>query len=228
QRAGLQLPVREGEMAYEDWAQTLEQAALRLEPNFDAIIADEGQDFNESWWLPLLTLLPDPDRDVFYVFYDSNQALYDRPGGRPDGRVPASLFENWRNTRPIFDVGMRPYRGDEPVECLGPDGPVVELREAPPFRPQAELGRTLHRLVVEGALTPADVVVLTPWSMERTRAAGRYGSLNVTSTPAGPNDVRLTSIYQYKGLESKAVVVCEIDKGADNFHQLMYVACSRA
>ena len=94
----------------------LGQAVDRLGARFDALVVDEAQDFEESWWLPLQMLLRDPDQGVIYVFYDDNQAIYRRPGGLPDGLVSARLTENWRNTSPIFDAVMGFYEGGK-VTC---------------------------------------------------------------------------------------------------------------
>jgi superfamily I DNA and RNA helicase len=43
---------------------------------FDAIIVDEAQDFEDTWWIPLPELLRDPQDGVFYVFFDDNQRIY--------------------------------------------------------------------------------------------------------------------------------------------------------
>jgi superfamily I DNA and RNA helicase len=51
------------------------QAADCLGPQYDALIVDEGQDFEAEWWLPLQRLLLDPDRSLMYVFYDDTQNL---------------------------------------------------------------------------------------------------------------------------------------------------------
>jgi hypothetical protein len=75
----------EAATTYADLPETLASAVDLLGPRYDAIIADEGQDFDEAWWLPLTMLLKEPDLGILYVFYDDNQALYSRPSGLPDG-----------------------------------------------------------------------------------------------------------------------------------------------
>src|SRR5262249_6254734 len=103
----------------------LEPAVSLLGPRYDAVVVDEAQDFDADWWLPLLTLMREPDHGVLYVFYDSNQAIYRTPQGLPDSLIPVQLWENWRNTRSVFEAVMRFYQGDA-VECRGPEGPAVE------------------------------------------------------------------------------------------------------
>src|SRR5512145_2633996 len=41
----------------------------KLEDRFDAIIVDEGQDFDDDWWDAIQLLLADPDDGVLYIFY---------------------------------------------------------------------------------------------------------------------------------------------------------------
>ncbi len=83
-------------------------------PRYDAIVVDEGQDFEDDWWLLLQLLLNDPDAGILYVFYDSNQAIYPRPPGLPEDLVPYSLSENWRKQlgrllhRLVNDEGFSP------------------------------------------------------------------------------------------------------------------------
>jgi len=49
-----------------------------LHRRYDAIIIDEGQDFLETWWPPLLHLLHNSEQGIVYIFFDENQRLYGR------------------------------------------------------------------------------------------------------------------------------------------------------
>jgi hypothetical protein len=53
----------------------LVEGADRLNWRVDAIIVDEGQDFDEVWDLSLHYLLHDPEEGIMYVFFDDNQNL---------------------------------------------------------------------------------------------------------------------------------------------------------
>ena len=89
--------------------------------------------------------------------------------------------------------------------------------------------RVLHRLVVDGDVGCEDVVVLTPHGAEHSKVRGKIGSFTLTEQPRSGRDIKLTSIYRFKGLDSKVVVVCEVDRFVqEDFTKLMYVACSRA
>jgi hypothetical protein len=229
-QAGIRLPVGDPTSAW--WDQVvalLEPATSRLGPRYDAIVVDEAQDFAEEWWLPLLLTLNDPDRGVLYIFYDSNQAIYGRPQGLPQGLMEARLWENFRNSHPIFDTVMTYYRNPESMECAGPEGPPVETQRVARHELRRELSKILHRLVQEERLTPRDLVVLTPFNVDRSDVRGQVGAFRLTPTPVGGNDILLSSIYRFKGLDSKAVVIVEVTHREDvEGMKLMYVACSRA
>jgi Nuclease-related domain/AAA domain/UvrD-like helicase C-terminal domain len=229
-RAKLPLPPGDATSAW--WnrvAGLLEPATLKLGAQYDAIVVDEAQDFDEAWWLPLMLTLADPDHGILYVFYDSNQAIYGRPQGLPDGLTDARLWENFRNSKPIFEAVMGYYRNDEAIECLGPDGPPVEIQTCGRAELRRELSRVLHRLVQTERLAPADIVVLTPSNVDRSAVGGQVGAYRLTPTPRGGNDVLLSSIFRFKGLDAKAVVVVEVNRREDvEATKVMYVACSRA
>jgi hypothetical protein len=63
------------------------EALERVADRFDAIVVDEGQDFLETWWAPLLLSLADTDRGVLYVFHDDNQQVYHRVPSFPSNLV---------------------------------------------------------------------------------------------------------------------------------------------
>jgi hypothetical protein len=197
-------------------------------PRFDALIVDEAQDFAEGWWLPLQMLLRDPDHGILYVFFDDNQAIYGRPAGLPDGLVTARIPEVWRNTSPIFDSVMTFYQGSD-VTCRGPQGPEIEMISVTADSMKSELSKLLHRLITEGDLRPRDVAVLTPHAAPHSPLRGKVGSFQLVDEPSAKNDIRLASIYRYKGLDAPAVVLCDIDRYVEEeFKKLMYVGCSRA
>ena len=71
---------------------------------FDAIVVDEGQDFLDSWWDPLMLSLADLDGGILYVFHDDNQKLYRRTNAFPARMLEIPLQDNLRNTRKISDL----------------------------------------------------------------------------------------------------------------------------
>jgi hypothetical protein len=217
--------------AGQDFFDKAAELALRaidvIGSQYDAILVDEGQVIDEDWWFPIEALLRDGTDGVLWIFYDDNQALYDRPRGLPDGLETQPLMEVWRNSRPIFDEVIAHYQGDDEVACLGPEGPAVERVDAR-GNVRRELGRVLHRLINDEHVRPEDVVVLTPRAVAASGITGQVGAFIVTDAPTRRNDIRLSSIYRFLGLEAGAVVLCEIAGDAKERRRLMYVAMSRA
>jgi hypothetical protein len=106
--------------------QTLEQRGERMP--FDAILVDEAQDLDRPLWEPLLALLRDRTEGLCYVFYDEAQREADGawrvplPADKAGEKALVPLVVNLRNTRAIFDVMMRFYKGPDAPICRGPVG----------------------------------------------------------------------------------------------------------
>jgi superfamily I DNA/RNA helicase len=203
-------------------------AVERLQPDFDAIVVDEGQNFDKAWWDYLLITLRDSSSGTFYLFYDDNQSLYDRPLGLPPDMFSFRLQENWRNTRRIYELVSRYYSG-EPVVARGPLGISVEhIGVTKKEELRTELRRVLHRCCNQEGLASDDVVVLTPRNTDRSGLLGEYGSYCLVDAPSRPHEIQLSSVFHFQGLESKVVVIAGVRNRDQDFRELMYVACSRA
>ncbi|MGD2079496.1 MAG: NERD domain-containing protein/DEAD/DEAH box helicase [Chloroflexota bacterium] len=204
-----------------------------LGPQYDAIVVDEAQDFQENWWLPLQMLLDDPDEGTFYIFYDDNQNIY---GGLRRIKNLAQyypLIENFRNTQAINDMVTRFYKSDHEIVALGPPGRKVEVH---PFTDDngmlKALRQTLHRLVNEEEIDPEDIVVLTPRSEAKSALsqAGRLGSFHLTHDWDADHDkIFYETIHSFKGLESPVIILTELTEDLHHaVDELLYVGCSRA
>jgi hypothetical protein len=215
----------------------LPEALLRalgeLPERYDAILVDEGQDFHPEWWIPLQSLLTDPDDGILYVFYDDNQSLYTGGAALPIATPPYLLTKNCRNTRPIHEYVVRFYRGANTPETGGPDGPPPERLTYRDERGLREhLRRVLHRLVHDEKVAEKDIVVLSPYG-RRASALWRdpsYGNLKLTDAwPPAPGYVQCETVYAFKGLERAVVVLAEVGGEARaRAHELSYVGASRA
>lgn len=211
-------------------------AVDRLGPQFDAIVVDEGQDFKENWWLGLQYLLRDREQGIFYVFFDDNQNLYqgvDHIPGIIDQR-PYSLQENCRNTRSIHRLVSRFHPAGTTIRCRGPAGREPEWI---PYQSEAEMLRLLrsklHQLVNEEGIAPGDLVILTPRAERRSalKEGTQLGNFVLTRKPLprGANQLWVTTIHAFKGLERPVVLLAEIDdRAGHNRETLFYVGCSRA
>lgn len=209
------------------------EAANLLGAQYDAIIADEGQDFLPEWWLPLMYLLTDPDHGLFYIFYDDNQNIYGSRAGLPSGMEHYTLRRNLRNTQSIHRTFLPFYHSPTLPTAKGPEGRQPEVAYyASEQALRDALRKTLHQLVFEEDVLPQDIVVLTP----RSRSASalwhwpNLGNLKLSDRwPPGPNEVFCTSVYLFKGLESPVVIIAELYPSRNqDMEALLYVGCSRA
>ena len=236
-RAGLGKQVREDEGTPRWFDHTLPELLLEatevLDTRYDAIIVDEGQDFQEHWWVPLQCLLEDPDRGIFYVFYDDNQNLYQTRFALPEGLEPFPLTRNCRNTRHIHHTFLPFYRSEIIPEAIGPQGrlPQVAYYDTEGELKQ-QLRQVLHRLTVQEKVAPDEIVILTPRAREKSLLWkwGRLGSLRLTDRwPPGSGEVYCTTVYRFKGLESPVVILAELYPSShQDLETLLYVGCSRA
>ncbi len=140
--------------------QALRDACEKLgaEHKFDAVIVDEGQEFDDHWWRSLVSLFRDPDdKACFYVFYDPEQSLYIKcrhylesaVSGQAPAPLPAPpeelgppyiLKQNCRNTRRIAKhcaklAGCESQQRDGAPEGVEPEeipveSPLAAFREA--------------------------------------------------------------------------------------------------
>jgi len=205
----------------------------KVKERFDAIVVDEGQDFDPPWWGPLESMLEDRARGVLYIFYDDNQLLYNDQLEFPSDMVPFDLTENCRNTKRIHELVQRYYRGERAFRSAGPAG----------WKPEISTYRTTEDLLeqVEAAvkrftgtqkIPPNHLVVLTGHGKEKSAVwrARRFGGFALTDQRvAREGELRWSSVHAFKGLESAAAILCEIEPlSHTELERVLYVGCSRA
>ena len=240
---GWEIPAADGEKArfFSETAPELLAAAVPAWPaRFDAILVDEGQDFESHWWLPLLELLRQRERGRFYIFHDPRQNVYARHAALPFAEPVYHLRRNCRNTEPI----ARAVRavGHIPSSALresipGHEVGIVPVDDGPGER--EEVRRLLDEWINRGGLSPSRIVILGAYRFERTPYAeqprlGRFtvvdGALESTlrepRTPAStaaaqpaaaaaPAHAPITdhTFYRFKGLESDCVILSGVGAG---------------
>ncbi len=234
--AGFAIQVAKSEQEYNEVVlpDMLMKAVDETGPMFDAIIVDEGQDFKETYWIALASLLKEKE-GIFYVFYDDNQNLY---GGAASlkgivDEEPFLLPENCRNTKSIHNVVNSFYSGSTRIICNGPVGRVPELHT---YRDSVEMVKgiqsILYKLINEEHIPAEDIVILTPHAQERSalKPTTKLGNFSLTpNLPKRRNEIQATTIHRFKGLERKVVILAEIDGDfMYNPEILMYVGSSRA
>ncbi len=200
---------------------------------YDAIVVDEGQDFEDTWWIGLLETLKDPEHGIFYVFFDDNQRIFTQISQIPMDGAPLYLDENLRNTQHIHER-LKPYSRDVEIQCIGPEGRPVEVISASDKNAERrELQRVLHRLVNEEGIPAEHIVVLTPAGEKRSqwKSDDQLGNFILTWQLDTEMQMaaRVCTIYSYKGLESPVVILTELHAlRTEIADQLLYVGLSRA
>ncbi len=212
----------------------------------DLVIADEVQDLLHPSYLDVLELVlkgrlangswrmfGDFERQMLYG-QDRDQAeelLRKRCGTFAKG----SLRMNCRNTPRVATLSYllgrltpnysRILRPDDQIE------PTISYY-ATPSQQRKELVKTLERLFKE-SYSGNDIVVLS------SKAGARCAAAGVTEEPwrgqlarfeaATSSQIRYTTIQSFKGLDSPAIVVTDVEHiDGDTFSSLFYVATTRA
>ena len=232
--AGLEAPAAPGQRAYVEWLpDALLEALAALGPQFDAIVVDEGQDFAIDWLDTLELLLVNGRDDPFYVFLDDNQRLYGNSPLPAWLGEPYQLTRNVRNTNQIGRIVDGFYQGP-PVRLSGVDGRPVEVVTYPDGAPEAvilaEVKGALERLRNAGA-DLGDMVVLSPRRAGSVWRRREFGQCRLYSSDAPDGNVFYETIYGFKGQDSTAVLLVELEQAADtgeSLEALLYVGTSRA
>jgi len=195
---------------------------------FDSFIVDEGQDFADSWWAPIMGAMKDQETGGLFVYSDENQRIFQRFGGPPVPLVPLILDHNLRNTKQIGEAfnPLAPMR----MQLKGGDGPEVE------FVPSAaedavEIADEQVDRLLEAGWKSHEVMLLTtgnrhPVQIERGSASDPVGYWR---SFWDEDDVFYGHVLGCKGLERQAVVLCiNQDKVTDRSRERLYVGLSRA
>ncbi|MEP7034135.1 MAG: NERD domain-containing protein [Dermatophilaceae bacterium] len=194
---------------------------------FDSVIVDQGQDFADSWWAPIMGALKDQETGGLYVYSDENQRTSHRYGAPPVPFVPLILDHNLRNTRQIAETfnPLAPMR----MLLMGGEGPEVEfIRSAAPDAIKAADGQ-VDRLLADG-WKAHEIMLLTIGARHPAQA-----ELGSEDDPEGywqsfwRDDIFYGEALACKGLERRAVVLCVAEDNASEWsRERLYVGLSRA
>ena len=198
---------------------------------FDAIIVDEGQDFHENWWPPLLLALKE-NNGVFYIFKDDNQRIYDSYAEEiPEmPKEPLHLSVNFRNTTPIFSAAAQYYEGGE-LRSGGPQGKDIVWIKLHPGRANRDVERLINKLTNIEGIPEKDIAVLCACNLAKSTiynddgTIGRYKTRRANELTG--DSLIFDSVFRFKGLESKVVILTDYDPVTGST-ELLYVGLSRA
>ena len=197
---------------------------------YDCIMVDEAQDFSLDWALSINLFVK--DNGVLYVFYDENQNIYSR--NFEDGFLidspPYLLTNNIRNTRNIHQwVKKRTNVGEQVVsnDVFGSDPEVYDTKSIQGAK--IKLNEILNKLIIEECVNPDSIAVLSNIDEYENEEIGNF---NLTKEPVNRNDVKYSTVADYKGLESDIVIYIStwpfgVEKNKEYF-DLLYLAGTRS
>lgn len=209
-------------------------ALCEIGARYDAIIVDEGQDFDPSWWPILEQCLNDPEKGLFYIFFDDNQGIYGKKQNYPIKQEPFVLEENCRNTKKILRLVNEYYKGVVNPVPLGPEGRDPEIYKADsPEILISTLKDIISNLIKSEKVHTEDIIVLTPNVEENSlwKSGMEVGGIRLSWDLDSVIDktVACSTIHSFKGLERPIVILTEIDSvPLGKQSAIKYIAYSRA
>ena len=202
-----------------------EKEQLPEQWRFDALIVDEGQDFEQEWLETLRVLLPD-DADILWL-EDPAQNIYAKPPIQMDGFVGYRCPVNYRSpesiARFIQDTLPFQFESGNPLPGMG----VGVHRYDQPEDQAAIVANILKTLIQQRGFSPDDIVLLT------CRGAGsstfskldQVGGLRLRKFTGQYDDqgnqlmsdgqLRFDSVYRFKGQQAGAIILVDIDPRSD-------------
>jgi hypothetical protein len=234
QSAGLAVPT--GDLTSSMLANTfpdllVDAMAARPDLAYDAVVVDEGQDFQAHWWSAVDSLLDPGGPGILYIFHDANQRVYPEAARLPREvkAPPFPLGENLRNTQRINEV-LRPHYRGPPVVPIGPMGLPVRWSAAAKGELARAIDAAVARCTGEDGIRPEDLAVLisSEARLHELCPTGRLGGHPTAACgPKRAGVVTLDTVRRFKGLESP-VVILVIDGELARDREMLYVALSRA
>ena len=223
-----------------------EIALEEMERPFDVLVMDEAQDLFRRTTLDLANraIRGGLAGGTWGIFGDfTGQVLYGAASGSAvdlsdycEYFVRARLTLNCRNTRAIAEEAAAFGGFNRPPFRLGHEAGLPVERRYWRTRSGLEktLGETIDRLA-KGGVGADEVIVLSPRRLENS-ALAPFEELNgiplvdcSRSLDAPADSLRFSTIHSFKGLESRVVIVVDIEDVEDQMVQsLLYVGLSRA
>lgn len=229
--------------AFEQLAQNFMTLSPRLAGTFDAVLIDEGQDFEQSWADSLIALARS-DAQLLWL-EDPEQALYERAPVDLPGWVNLASPVNYRSPQLLVEFINWLELTDEPVEAgsavLGFD-PKWYLY-GPDESPLQATEQALADLLQEG-YAPENIAVLSLRGLANSQIAGDKGPSRLAGLAVrrqtgfdaagqaqwsgGP--LLVDSVFRFKGQAADAVVITEVDFAelGPRERRRLFVALTRA
>jgi hypothetical protein len=233
------------------YAQLSAEAALS---QFDVVVIDEAQDLLGPDVLDLLgtVLKGGIAGGQWYLFGDfTRQCIYGGPSREKHlGTLSSScqhfthtqLHTNCRNTRRIGEETALLSGFSSPPYKLGQiDGLAVDYRYWKDSHHQLEKLTEVIRGLLDEGMKPTDLVLLSPRKFSESVASRlscvtqKHGTISAVEIRSGVRPyatgsrVGFSTVQSFKGMESPAVILCDVESASDDEPQaLLYTGMSRA
>jgi hypothetical protein len=204
-------------------------------PKFHSIIVDEAQDFNEEWAMSTRLFLRDERNSVLYVFYDSDQNIFNR--NFKNGFLIESpsfiLKENLRNTSEIVKW----------VKETTDKGYYTKVNNIPGTKPELSthkrkkdarnrLESILKQLIQKELIKTSSITILSNRTLENSILNGNkiIGPFNIVESKKEIDlkSILFRTVQGFKGLESDVVIYIKQGKTGQTSPKLDFVAYTRA
>ena len=217
-------------------------------PEYDLLIIDEGQDLLcENYFNCLNALIKGGFQEGYWsIYYDPNQNIFNSQGQLSNilatlrDRAHAmswTLRTNCRNTKEIVNANILltniANQGRPKVS-----GPQVQYVSYASKLDEGVKINTIIRSLRESGFIGSDFIILSKYSLENSRNGLRQieldkvlGTIKTTGQlwKAKKNEIRFSTVSAFKGLETKIVIMIDVDRLMDDDVRLLnYVAVSRA
>ena len=206
------------------------ETSICIDQKYDSIFVDEAQDFTEEWARITRSMLTEPNTSRFGVFYDDVQILRENSFKDAFGIIgkPYLLHENIRNTYNIYSWTSKKTNLGTDVITNPVEGPTPVTEEI------IDYGHLVHRLeslfkqfITDEHLGNDSLVIITENSdsfldeFSNGIAKWKFTKQN----PKNENEIKVSSIEDFKGLEANMVVYIHRNNTTNNMD---YIAYTRA
>lgn len=204
--------------AADNLAPAIQELRKKKKQLFDALIIDEGQDFESAWINATLQLLKDPEKGIVRFFYDSHQAIYkgrDFSANKTISAMPVMVLKRgYRSTKKILEWVYDNTNIRIPCYDETPTGRPVDVRTyTEPAEQEELLRKEITRLRKKG-VGPEDILVVSL----RSRRNSGLATLNDSDFQwSDINDslnkfaINMVSAYRYKGLDKRVVILTDLE-----------------
>lgn len=224
----------------------LPQDFLKIDvEKYEVMLLDEAQDLMKIQYIECLDklILGGLKNGNWYMALDEKQNLYNTEFKELFGIIEedirpviATLSKNCRNTMQIsnFNVKITGIMQSINNEAIGEDVEVIKYSDE--YTQRSAIKRIVKRLKMNG-IKNNEITILSRYNYEDSIFKGNNFLRDIAnvkkaidySGESQENCIKFSTIHSFKGLESKIIILCDIDKVDDIDSRILnYVAISRA